>query len=88
MKLYISADIEGVGGIAHFDSGTAGQFDYAAACGWMTNEVVAACEGARAAGCDEVIVSDSHYNGRNIFPDRLPSYARLVRCWPRPLLMM
>ncbi|ODT89940.1 M55 family metallopeptidase [Phenylobacterium sp. SCN 70-31] len=88
MKLYISADIEGVGGIAHFDSGTAGQFDYGEARLWMTNEVVAACEGAREAGCDEVIVSDSHYNGRNIFVDRLPSYARLVRCWPRPLLMM
>jgi len=44
MKLYISADIEGVGGIAHFDSGTAGNFDYGEARLWMTNEVVAACE--------------------------------------------
>ncbi|MFA7262469.1 MAG: M55 family metallopeptidase [Caulobacter sp.] len=88
MKLYISADIEGVGGIAHFDSGTAGNFDYGEARLWMTNEVVAACEGAHEAGCDEVIVSDSHYNGRNILVDRLPSFVRLVRCWPRPLLMM
>ncbi|MBI1197808.1 MAG: aminopeptidase [Phenylobacterium sp.] len=88
MKFYISADIEGVGGIAHFDSGTPGNFDYGEARLWMTNEVIAAAEGAHAAGCDEVVVSDSHLFGRNIMVDRLPDYVRLTRCWPRPLLMM
>lgn len=88
VKFYISADIEGVGGLGHFDSGTPGVFDYGEARVWMTNEVVAACEGARLAGCDEVIISDSHYDARNIIPDRLPDYAKLVRSNPRPLLMM
>jgi D-amino peptidase len=88
MKFYISADIEGVGGLGHFDSGTPGVFDYGEARIWMTNEVIAACEGARAAGCDEVIISDSHYDARNIIPDRLPNYTKLVRSNPRPLLMM
>jgi D-amino peptidase len=88
MRFYISADIEGVGGLAHFDSGSPGQFDYGEARVWMTNEVIAACEGAKEAGCDEVIISDSHYNGLNIIVDRIPTYARLVRSWPRPLHMM
>lgn len=88
MRFLISADIEGVGGLAHFDSGTAGQFDYGEARVWMTNEVLAACSGAHEAGCDEVLIADSHYNGRNILVDRLPRYARLVRSWPRPDLMM
>jgi len=88
MRLYISADIEGVGGLAHFDSGSPSVFDYPEARQWMTDEVIASCEGARAAGCDEVVISDSHLNGRNILVDQLPHYARLIRSWPRPLGQM
>jgi D-amino peptidase len=88
MKLFVSADIEGVGGLAHFDAGTVGVFDYPEARAWMTAEVAAACEGAREADCEAVIVADSHYDMRNILWDRLPTYVTLVRSPPRPLLMM
>ena len=38
----------------------------------MTQEVVAACEGANDAGAVEIRVKDAHYSGRNIIQDLLP----------------
>ncbi|MEM9170967.1 MAG: M55 family metallopeptidase, partial [Pseudomonadota bacterium] len=46
MKLYISADIEGVAGVVSPAQTVQAGFEYAAARRWMTNEVAAACEGA------------------------------------------
>jgi D-amino peptidase len=54
----------------------------------MTNEVLAAIEGARAAGATEFVISDSHGNGENLLLDRLPGDVTLIRSWPRPLMMM
>lgn len=88
MKLYISADIEGVAGVASRAQSGPEQFEYELAREWMTGEVRAACEGAFDAGCSEIVVSDSHGNGQNLLIDELPESIRLVRCWPRPLEMM
>jgi len=88
MRVYISADIEGVAGVvtrAHL--GPEG-FEYEWARATMTEEVNAAIRGARAAGAGEIVVSDSHGNGQNILPDRLEPDVTLVRSWPRPLGMM
>lgn len=88
MRVYISADIEGVAGIAHrFNTGPA-QFDFASGRKWMTQEVLAAAEAAREAGASEVIVADGHGTGNNLLLDDLPDYVRVVRSWPRPLLQM
>jgi len=47
----------------------------------MTKEVVAACEGAIAAGATEIWIKDGHGAGNNINPTKLPKEAILVRGW-------
>ena len=79
MKLYISADIEGVTGIVHWDEADSGKSGYAEFRERMTEEVVAACAGAEAAGVEEILVKDAHATARNIFAERLPRCARLIR---------
>ena len=81
MKVFISADIEGTAGIAHWDEAERTHPDWAEFRALMTAEVVAACEGARAAGATEVVIKDAHASGRNLILDRLPDYARIVRGW-------
>lgn len=88
MRIYISADIEGVAGIVSHDQIGAAGDGYEAGRKLMLDEVLAAIEGARAGGASEIVVSDSHGNGRNLDPARLPSGVQLVSGWPRPLLMM
>lgn len=88
MKIYISADIEGVAGIVSPSQTVQNGFEYETARRWMTGEVCAACEGAFAAGAEDIVVSDSHGNGQNILIDELPDSVRVVRNWPRPLGMM
>lgn len=81
MKVFISADIEGTAGIAHWNEAERTHPDWAEFRALMTGEVVAACEGARAAGATEVVIKDAHDSGRNLILDRLPDYARIVRGW-------
>ena len=47
----------------------------------MTQEVVAACKGAFAAGAKEVVVKDSHATGTNIDITKLPEGVKLIRNW-------
>ena len=72
MKVFISADIEGTAGIAHWNEADRTHPDWAEFRALMTGEVVAACEGARAAGATEVVIKDAHDSGRNLLHDRLP----------------
>lgn len=81
MKVFLSADIEGTAGIAHWDEAERNHRDYAEFRALMTEEVMAACEGARAAGATEVLVKDGHDSGRNLILDRLPGYVRIMRGW-------
>ncbi len=88
LKVYISADMEGVAGVVTQDQlGPAG-FEYSQFREFMTAEVNAAIEAARDAGATEIVVSDSHGNGLNLLLDALPQDIELVRSWPRPLGMM
>ena len=50
VRVYISADMEGVGGVVSGDQLGPQSFEYERFRGFMTNEVLAAIEGARAAG--------------------------------------
>lgn len=88
MRVYISADIEGVCGITHWDEATKSSADYAAFQRQMQREVVAACEGAIAAGATEIRIKDAHATGRNLDPLQLPRQAHLVREWSGHPLMM
>ena len=51
-KVFISADIEGIAFAATWDSTLIGGHDYERCRQEMTNEVLAAAEGAHAAGAD------------------------------------
>lgn len=86
-KIYISADIEGIGHVVNAQT-SAGQFDYERGRRLMTAEVNAAIEGCLAAGAGEIVVSDSHGNAQNIIPEELNEKAYLIRSFPRPLLQM
>ena len=88
LKIYISADMEGVvGAVTSEQLGPQG-FEYARFREFMTQEVNAAIEAAFAAGATEIVVSDSHGNGQNLLIEKLPKNILLVRAWPRPLMMM
>ncbi len=89
MKVYISADIEGVTGVTSWGETEYGKPGYKSAREQMTAEVAAACEGALAAGVDEIWVKDAHDQANNLIPGRLPKPVRLIRGWSgHPLSMM
>ena len=90
LKVYISADMEGITGVASVDQLGPGSFEYERAREWMTGEVLAAIQGARDAGATEFVVSDSHGNGESLLIDRFPTDVpiTIVRSFPRPLGMM
>ena len=89
MKVYLSVDIEGAAGIAHWDEARKPERDYPEFQERMTGEAVAACEGALAAGATEIWIKDAHGSGRNILQERLPTEAVLIRGWSaHPLGML
>jgi len=88
MRVYISADIEGIAGMVSWDEADPGKRGYEEFRDRMTDHVVAGCEGAIAAGATEILVKDAHFYGRNIIADRLPRIARLSRGWSGHPLMM
>jgi D-amino peptidase len=81
MKIYLSADIEGITGITDWSEADLSHADNAEFRERMTAEVAAACEGAIAAGATEILVKDAHWTGRNLFAERLPRRAMLWRGW-------
>jgi D-amino peptidase len=88
MKIYISADMEGVVGVVTQEQLGPTGFEYQRAREFMTEEVKAAIEAAFEAGATEIMVSDSHGNGQNLLIEKLPRNITLVRAFPRPLTMM
>lgn len=88
LKIYISADMEGIGGVVTSLQLAPGQPEYERFREFMTGEVNAAIEAALEAGATEIVVSDSHGNAQNLLIEKLNPAARLVRSWPRPLVMM
>ena len=82
MKIFISADIEGTAGIATWDeTRRSAPADYLEFRALMTEELVAACEGAREAGAEEILIKDAHDSARNLILERLPAYTRIIRGW-------
>jgi D-amino peptidase len=81
MKVYISADIEGTTGITHWDEAEKGKIGYDVYAELMTQEVIAACEGALNAGAEHITVKDAHWTARNLLAEKLPREAELIRGW-------
>jgi D-amino peptidase len=88
VKVFISADMEGVCGVVDWKQVSDGQPEYERARKWMTDEVNAAIEGAIAAGATDVVVNDSHGSMRNILLEELNPAAQLILGSPKPLCMM
>ncbi|MBV8343926.1 MAG: M55 family metallopeptidase [Candidatus Eremiobacteraeota bacterium] len=90
MKLYISCDMEGTAGVCSWkqcDPNNA--HEYPVFRRYMTREVRAAIEGARAAGARRVLVNDSHWFMRNLLFDELPDddELRVISGAPKPWSM-
>lgn len=88
MKAFISADIEGVTGVSHWDETSLGNPQHIRAQKQMTREVAAACQACLDQGY-EVVVKDAHSSARNIIAEDLPRGVKLLRGWTSgPLSMM
>ncbi len=89
MRVFISADIEGVSGVCHVkQADDLGSDAWRDACGLMRGDVDAALEGCAGAGADEVLISDGHYDGDNLSAAGLPAWAGLVSGAQQDLSMM
>jgi len=90
MKLYLSVDMEGLTDVTSWDEVNKNNSDYRIFSEIMTNEVVAACEGANIFDENiEIFVKDGHGTGRNIIHGKLPHNVVLIRGWSgHPFHMM
>lgn len=89
MKVFISADIEGIASTVLWDECISGKPGYEAAANQMTKEVLAACNGAFRAGATEIYVKDAHSQGNNIDVYQMPPNVYLRRRWSEhPLAMV
>ena len=88
MKVYISADMEGVTGVTHWDETIKKEAEYKEFAYQMTLEVKAACEGANSMGVEEIWVKDAHDTGRNIDHNLLPKNTKLIRDWSGDMYSM
>lgn len=87
MKVYISVDMEGVGGaVSDADVGVESDPDNQIFRRILTDEVNAAIEGALQAGATDIVVEEHHgaRGFRNVLLDQLHLKAKLIRGWPRP----
>jgi len=81
MRVFISADIEGITFTREWKETSKDDPEYPKACAQMTAEVKAACEGAIAAGADYILVNDAHGHGTNIDIQQLPECVEVIRGW-------
>jgi len=87
VRVFVSADMEGVAGIARDEQTDPSSPLHAEGRRLLTLEVNAAIEGALDAGVQEVVVSDGHWNCVNLLPEELHPRAELVSGFPRRLYM-
>jgi D-amino peptidase len=78
IRVFISVDMEGIGGIAHSEMTSSNGGEYERGRMLMVAEVNAAIEGARDAGATEFVVNDSHGSMRNVKVEDLLAPAKLI----------
>jgi len=88
LKIYISADLEGVAGVVSRDQLGGESDSYRRARLLMTEEVNAAARGAMEAGAKEVVVNDSHGLMTNILIEDLQEEVKLISGTPKEWAMM
>ena len=88
MKIFISADMEGICGIVSDRQTIPGDREYERGQRLMTADVNAVIEGAVQGGATEIVVNDSHGPMRNLLIELLHPAAQLISGSPKPLSMM
>ena len=88
MKVYISADIEGMCGVVDIDHTKRNGKDYEIARRLMVKEVNAAVEGAFKGGASEVVVNDAHGSKINLIAEELDERVSIVSGSSKPLSMV
>jgi D-amino peptidase len=86
MKIFITADMEGISGIVLREQLSVGTPEYAEARHLLVGDANAAVEGALEAGADEIIVADMHSRGFHFPLEKLHPQARYLMGgghWPR-----
>lgn len=79
MRVYISVDMEGIGGISHPHPTDPKDVRYATSVALMIGETNAAIDGALAAGATDILVNDSHWNMTNLLPEDVHQAARVLQ---------
>lgn len=89
MKVFISADMEGVNGITHWNEteGTMPTY-YNQFQQQMNTEVKMACLGAKDAKAETIFVKDAHDTARNLIANQLPDGIILHRGWSGAICSM
>ena len=88
MKVYISADMEGITGINSLQYLFDKETEYARGRKLMMQDLNAAIAGAVEAGATEILVNDAHGSMRNLQIEDLHEAADLVTGFPKDQLMM
>ncbi|SDO81143.1 D-aminopeptidase DppA. Metallo peptidase. MEROPS family M55 [Streptomyces sp. cf386] len=88
MRIYISADMEGVTGLVDAADVQPDGRDYERGRLLMAEDVNAAVRGALAAGATDILVNDAHGPMRNLRPESLHPAARLLRGKPKTMGML
>ncbi len=88
MRVFISADMEGVTGVATPDDVATDGSTYERGRELFVGDVNAAIEGALDAGAEDVLVNDAHSSMTNLPRDRLHEGATLIRGNTKPRSMM
>ena len=88
MKVYISADIEGITGTTHWNETELNHPEYHYFQKQMTKEVLSAIEGAVAGGATEILLKDAHDSARNILLEELPENVKIIRGWTQEPMCM
>lgn len=88
MNVFISCDIEGIGGVVERGQTKFQGKDYERAREWMTNEVNAVIESALECRAKRILVNDAHGDMCNILIDKLNPKATLISGRHKPLVMM
>jgi len=86
-SVWISIDMEGLGGVAAYSHVMMQGVEYERARKWMADEANACIDGAASAGARRILVNDSHGAMHNIFADDLDPRAELVVGTAKPWSM-
>lgn len=81
MKLYISADIEGVCGVTSWSETDLNNKESGSFIIEWTKEIQKVIEVAIEQGYDEIYLNDAHDTARNLLPEYFPKEVKLIRGW-------